>query len=59
LGIICGGTKKMAWIYDWNHYRLGKSLNKIGWLSKRFPIMERAKFHHSTSRVVSFGFSEN
>jgi hypothetical protein len=56
LGTICGGTRKSAWIYDWNHYRIGKSLNKIGWLSKRFPIMEeRAKFLHSTSRMVSFG----
>jgi len=56
LGTICGGTKKSAWIHDWNHHRVGKSLNKIGWLSKRFPIIEeRAKFLHSTSRVVSFG----
>jgi hypothetical protein len=56
LGIICGGTKKSAWIYDWNHHRVGKSLSRIGWLSKRFHIMvERAKFLHSTSRVVSFG----
>jgi hypothetical protein len=58
LGTICGGTKKSAWINDWNHHRIGKSLNKIGWLSKRFPIIEeRAKFLHSTSRVVSFGSS--
>jgi len=56
LGIICGGTKKSAWIYDWNHYRIGKTLTKIGWLSKRFHIIgERAKFLHSTSRMVSFG----
>lgn len=58
LGTICGGTKNNAWIYDWNHHRLGKSLNKIGWLSKRFSILEeRAKFLHPTSRVVSFGSS--
>jgi hypothetical protein len=57
LGIMCGGTKKTAWIYNWYHYRIGKSLNKIGWLSKRFFISERAKFLHSTSRMVSFGSS--
>jgi Holliday junction resolvasome RuvABC endonuclease subunit len=58
LGTICGGTKKSAWINDWNHYRIGKLLNKIGWLSKRFPtIEERAKFLHPTSRVVSFDSS--
>jgi hypothetical protein len=58
LGIICGGTKKSAYIYDWNHHRVGKSLNKIGWLSKRFSILEeRAKFLHPTSGMVSFGSS--
>jgi hypothetical protein len=57
LGIIGGGTKKYAFIYNWYHYRIGKSLNKTGWLSKRFFISERAKFLHPTSRVVSFGSS--
>jgi hypothetical protein len=57
LGTVCGGTKKYAWIYNWYHYRIGKSLNKIGWLSKRFFISERAKFLYSTSRMVSFGSS--
>jgi len=54
LGIICGGTKKYAFIYNWHHYRIGKSLNKIGWLSKRFFVAERTKFLHSTSRMVSY-----
>jgi ribosomal protein S19 len=59
LGTICGGTKKYAWIYDWNHYRLEKSLNKIGWLSKRFPIMEEgAKFLYPTSQIVSLPVGE-
>jgi hypothetical protein len=59
-GTIAGGTKKSAFIYDWNHYRLGKSLKKIGWLSKRFSIIEeRAKFLHSASKVVSFGSLDN
>jgi hypothetical protein len=60
LGTICGGTGKSAWIHDWNHHRIGKSLNKIGWLSKRFPLIsERAKFLHPTSQMVSFGSSES
>jgi Holliday junction resolvasome RuvABC endonuclease subunit len=58
LGTICGGTKDSAWIYDWNHYRIGKSLNRMGWLSKRFPIKEeRAEFLHPASGMVSFGSS--
>jgi hypothetical protein len=39
-GIICGGTKNNAWIYDWNHHRVGKSLSKIGWLSNRFFVKD-------------------
>lgn len=37
-GTICGGTKTYAFIHNWNRYRIGKSVKKIEWLSKRFPF---------------------
>jgi hypothetical protein len=36
LGIICGGARNSAFIYDWNHHRISKSLSRIGWLSNQF-----------------------
>lgn len=36
LGVMAGGTKKYAFIYNWNNKRVGKSLDKIKWLSHHF-----------------------
>jgi hypothetical protein len=53
LGTMCGGTKKYAWLHNWYHYRIGKSLSKIEWLSKRFFIGERVKgFDSSRSNNI-------
>lgn len=36
IGQICGGTKNMFYIRDRNNKRIGKSINKIRWLSHAF-----------------------
>jgi hypothetical protein len=37
-GQIVGGTKDNVWIRNSENKRIGKSIKKIGWLSKRFKI---------------------
>jgi len=55
-GLVVGGSKAYAKIDNWLHKRTTKSVKKIGWLSKRFFIIEeRAKFPNHTSMVVPFG----
>jgi hypothetical protein len=39
-GLLAGGTKSYAYIYDWIFHRNQKSIKKIEWLSKRFFIKE-------------------